>query len=366
LNPIKKISIIGVGLIGGSLGLALKHAFPRLRIVGYDRTRVLEKALARGAVDEAATDVLSAVIQSDCIFFATPIAATIEILRAVGRFVPPRTIVTDTCSVKRVVLRAAKSYLPKGVVFIGGHPMAGSERSGIDAADPLLFENAYYILCPEKRHRRGRESTNALVQLIEATGGRVLYMDAGVHDRIVASVSHLPQLLAVALMNVVAGKQDPRSIRLAAGGFRSLTRVASSDFTIWKDILRMNTPEVSRSLGRLIKELREYKTALDSRRVERLATRFSTAKKSRELIPRDVKGFHHPLVDVFVSVEDKPGSLSRICAALARRRINISDLELLKVREGETGTFRMSFESVKVAREAMKILANAGYRVTAS
>ena len=142
MKPIKKISIIGVGLIGGSLALALKRTHPRLTIVGYDRTAVLRKALKCGAIDEAATDLLSAVIQSDCLIFATPISTTLEMIRSVGRFVSPQTIVSDVCSVKGAVVKAARKFLSKEVLFIGGHPMAGSERGGIDAADPLLFENA--------------------------------------------------------------------------------------------------------------------------------------------------------------------------------------------------------------------------------
>lgn len=364
---IKRISIIGVGLIGGSLALALKQARPRLTIVGYDRSPVLQKALKRGAIDEAATDAISAVIQSDCLIFATPISSTLELLRSVGKFVSPETIVSDVCSVKAAVMRAAEKSLPKEVLFVGGHPMAGSERGGIDAADPLLFENAYYILCPRKTGpkvgAKENKRLNTFVDLIESTGARVIFLDGAVHDRIIASVSHVPQLLAVALTNLVARHGDSHSLRLAAGGFRDLTRVASSPYAMWDDILRTNKKEISRSLEKLIRELQRYKDSIDSSRLDKMRNQFLRARKFRGSIPKDMKGFHRPLVDVFVSVEDKPGEISRISTALARRRINIKDMELMKVREGEMGTFRVSFESQKIADQALRVLRKAGYKV---
>lgn len=366
MKRLNRISIIGVGLIGGSLALALKQAYSRLRIIGYDRAPVLKQALKLGAIDEAATDLLSAVIQSDCIVFATPISTTLDLLRSVGKFISPGTIVSDVCSVKVPVEKVARKFLPNGVLFVGGHPMAGSENSGIDNADPLMFENAYYVLCVPKVARRSdhtrKELLKAFIGLIESTGGRVIFLDAALHDRIVASVSHIPQLLAVALMNLSAKESDSRSLQLAAGGFRDLTRVASSLYSIWDDIFRMNKKEISRSLEKLIRQLRMYQDSINLNRLENVRDQFVRAKNLRDAIPKDMKGFHRPLVDVLVSVEDKPGAISKISSALYRHHINIKDMELLKVREGEMGTFRLSFETEKVAKQAMKILDKAGFR----
>jgi len=324
----------------------------------------LARALKLHAIDEAATDLLSAVIQSDCLIFATPISTTIEMIRRIGRFIPPDTIVTDVCSTKVAVMKVAKRYLPKEVLFVGGHPMAGSERGGIESADPLLFENAYYILSPPRippMEKRKKSLLRALISLIESTGARVVFLDPAVHDRVVATVSHVPQLLAVALMTLVAKKRGTSSLRLAAGGFRDLTRVASSPFEMWAEILHTNRKEVSRSLKQLIRELERYRGMIVSNQIEKLGGEFVSAGKLRDSIPKDMKGFHHPLVDVFVSVEDKPGALSKISTALYRHRINIKDIELLKVREGETGTFRLSFETQKIANRAINILQKAGY-----
>jgi prephenate dehydrogenase len=363
LKPIKRITIIGVGLIGGSLGLALKRGRRRLTVVGYDQTPVLKKALRLKAIDEAATDLLSAVIRSDCLVLATPISTSLDIIRRIGRFVPPGTIVSDVCSTKAAVVTAAKKHFPRNVLFIGGHPLAGSEKGGIESADPLLFENAYYVLCPPKSTRRSREKDQlkALVDLLEVTGARLIFLDPAVHDRVVASVSHIPQLLAVGLMNMLSKQRGSTSLQLAAGGFRDMTRVASSPFDVWADILGTNKNEISHSLRLLIRGLGRYRSFIDSSQIEKFGAEFFMARKMRDSIPRDMKGFHRQLVDVFVSVQDKPGSLSRITTALYRRRINIKDIELLKVREGETGTFRLSFDTGIIADQAVATLRKAGY-----
>jgi prephenate dehydrogenase len=325
---------------------------------------VLTRALKLNAIDEAATDLLSAVIRSDCLIFATPISTTLEMIRRVGKFIPPDTIVSDVCSTKVAVMEVAKRCFPKKVLFVGGHPMAGSEQGGIESADPLLFENAYYILSPPRITRREKSKKlqlKALVGLLESTGARVVFLDPTVHDRVVASVSHVPQLLAVALMNLASKKRGTPSLQLAAGGFRDLTRIASSPFEMWAEILHTNRKEVSRSLKKLLRELERYRSIIDSKQIEKLGDEFLKARKLRDSIPKDMKGFHRPLVDVFVSVEDKPGAMSKISTALFRHRINIKDIELLKVREGETGTFRLSFETQKAANQAINILQKTGY-----
>ena len=365
MKPIRRVTIIGSGLIGGSLALALKRTRRHITIVGYDHPPILKKALKLGAIDEAATDLLSAVIQSDCIIFATPISTTLEMIRRIGKFISSDTIVSDVCSTKVAVVGAARRYLPKEVLFVGGHPMAGSERGGIESADPLLFENAYYVLSPPKFAQRGergrRAQLKAFVGLVESTGARVVFLDPAAHDRIVASVSHVPQLLAVVLMNLLLKQRGDPSLQLAAGGFRDLTRVASSPFEMWAEILDTNKKEVSRSLRRLLHELGRYKQLVDSGQIEKLGAEFSVARRLRDSIPKDMKGFHRPLIDVYVSVEDKPGAMSKISTALYRHHINIKDIELLKVREGETGTFRLSFDTHKTADEAIRILNKAGY-----
>ncbi|MCX6134090.1 MAG: prephenate dehydrogenase [Ignavibacteriales bacterium] len=360
-SSFKRITIIGVGVIGGSLGLAIKKHYPDVRIVGVDKGSVLGKALKRGAIDEAATDLRKALSGSDLVFLATPVSVIQRVLPKVAAFAPSRTVVTDVGSVKRSIMRRASRLFPYGN-FIGGHPMAGVELSGVDAAHPLLFENAVYVLSPMK-------STPPLMMqqcadFLKELGARIVLLDPDTHDEVASVVSHLPQLTAVALTNV-AGKEHRsgrRHLRLAAGGFRDLTRIASSRPEIWKDILEFNRDEIDKSLVLLIRELERYRTYLRKGTTD-LAARFRSARTIRDGIPKSMKGFLHPLAELYVFVKDKPGMMAKMTSVLAKAEINIKDIELVKVREGRGGTFRLAFESKEMSARAVVILKKAGFEI---
>ncbi len=280
---IRKVSIIGVGLIGGSLSLALKRANPRITIVGYDKKDVLRRALRRGIIDRAAQN-LEVAAQADVVILAVPVLTILQLIPKIARYVKSGTIVTDVGSVKSEIVKRAKKYFNEDINFIGGHPMAGSERQGIDAANPLLFTNAVYVLCPRKKIANG--VMNRFTRLIETTGAQILFLEPEAHDKATAAVSHVPQLLAVALMNVVSSlNHNNQNVRkLAAGGFRDLTRIASSPYNVWNDILLTNRKEVSRALDRLIQRLKKYKSALKNFQTTYFEKEFVRSRRSREKI----------------------------------------------------------------------------------
>ncbi len=360
-SPFARITIIGVGVIGGSLGLAIRERFRFVRVTGLDRPDVLRKARRRGVVDRAARDLRDAMRDADLVFLATPISSILKLLPVVARYAPRDAIVTDVGSVKRDIVRRASKDFPRGT-FIGGHPMAGVELSGIDAAHPLLFENAVYVLTPTPLNPPSivRRFAKFLVEL----GARVVILDARVHDEVVSVVSHVPQLTAVALTSV-AGKLHPSSkgyLRLAAGGFRDLTRIASSRPEIWGDILSSNRVEIERSLKLLTRELERYRHLL--RRGGRpFSPIFREARRIRGRIPKSMKGFMHRLAEIYVFVSDQPGMLARLTSSLAKAKINIKDLELMKVREGRGGTFRLAFDSRETAARATAILRRTGFEI---
>jgi prephenate dehydrogenase len=360
-----RVSILGVGLMGGSLGLAWKKRRPELVLTGYDRPAVLEKARRRGAVDHAAETLEQAVAGAAVVVLAAPLAENAVLLPALAPLLPPGAVVTDVGSVKAAVVAQARSVLPAANPFVGGHPMAGAEQGGIDHADALLFENATWVLCPPEATPEAVfiQRFASLIDLVEATGARVLLMEAGRHDRIAALVSHLPQLVAVTLMNLAAARhaEDDGFLRLAAGGFRDLTRIAASPFPIWHDILRANTPEVVVALTRIIDALDQQRQDLHSGQVTALEAAFIAARTTREAIPRNTKGFLHPLAEVFVYVEDQPGALLTMLQALLKAGLNLKDIELLKIREGTGGTFRLGFARVEEALHAQETLLQAGY-----
>jgi prephenate dehydrogenase len=188
-------------------------------------------------------------------------------------------------------------------------------------------------------------------------------MDAANHDAVASAVSHVPQLVAVAMMNL-AGRDHPqakRHLRLGAGGFRDLTRIASSPFGLWSQILPSNRAEISRSLRLLEKTLASYRRDLQKGRIGSLEREFRSSRGLRDRIPKDMKGFVHRLETLEVFVSDKPGSLARLTGALAKRRINIKDIELMKVREGTGGTFRLSFETSEERVNARRVLLRNGF-----
>ncbi|HTR81369.1 MAG TPA: prephenate dehydrogenase [Bacteroidota bacterium] len=356
------ITIIGLGVIGGSLGLALKQSNPGVKIVGFDEPDVLRTAKKRKAIDRAASSLKDALSRADFVFMCTPVSAIVKMLPNVSRFIMAHAIVTDVGSVKGVIDAAARKYFSGRGVFVGGHPMAGSEGSGMKYADPLLFQNAAYVLCPLRNDRR---AVQPLVRLLKSIGAHILMMDAREHDRVAASVSHLPQLLAVSLMDFAAGKNKESAafLQLAAGGFRDMTRIASSPFPIWKDILQSNRREVKGVLREFRGAIKNVDAMLNERTLSSMGKKFVRAKSFRDEIPKNSKGFLHSLHDLFVWVDDKPGVLAKMTAALYKKGININDIELLKVREGRGGTFRLSFESGEAAASAAKVLRAKGIRV---
>ena len=354
------IVIVGVGLIGGSLGLAIRRTHPDIRITGVSSPGAVRSALEMGIITcgYGYGELGDAVKGADLVVLCTPIHRIRDLLALLGTLLEPGVLVTDVGSTKRAIASHAAEVLPLGVHFIGGHPMAGSENRGVLAADPFLFQNAIYVLCPAEGTPVSHiESFSALLGDI---GAHVTVMDAETHDRIAAAVSHLPQMLAVALVEMVGGLNSERApyLRLAAGGFRDMTRIASSPFGIWDDIFRTNDDAVRETVDAFIERLRKLRDRIGT---QALAEDFEIANVTRAAIPKDTKGFLRTLSDVLVVVEDKPGVIARIAAELAGEGINIRDIEVLKVREGEGGTLRLAFEREEEALRAVELMERIGY-----
>ena len=362
---IHKVAVIGLGLIGGSLALALKKHDKSIHITGYDFPDVLDKASERNAIDKPCSSLKEAVEAADLVILAVPISKILFFLSEISPLLKSGAIVTDVGSVKQNIMEHALHVLPQDISFIGGHPMAGSEKNGMHHADPYLFENATYALCPppEKHKSIPKEKFEYLIQLIEKLGARIIILDAEKHDRIAAAVSHLPQLLATTLMKYVGNyhDKDDTYLSLAAGGFRDMTRIASSKFAMWKDIFIANEAQIVNVLEGFNTELQNVISIFKSSRIDEMQESFLKAQTSRGLIPKASKGFLHPLADVYVYAEDKPGFLYRLTEVIHLANINIKDLELLKIREGIEGVFRIGFENKTESTAAIEALKEAGY-----
>jgi prephenate dehydrogenase len=288
---ISRVTVLGTGLIGGSFALALRKYTTEMHISGWDRADVLREAQNRGAVDECFSgDLMPALQKADLIYIALPIAATIDLLPEIARHAPPHALVTDACSTKvRIVQAAAETFSSKkGPLFLGGHPMAGKELSGIAHASADLFrENTYALIAksselvvagreirsssPEKEPGVSEDPrVSAFVKILEKIGARPLWLGAPQHDYAVGLASHLPQLAAVALAGFLYDRLDENGlpITLAGPGLRDSLRLAGSPYSTWRDIVLTNQEVLSAALDLFARRLDDLREKLASRELE--------------------------------------------------------------------------------------------------
>lgn len=276
-----RVAIVGLGLMGGSWGLALKkHGYAGQR-VGCDQKGIVKHAMALGAIDEGAEDVAAAVRDADLIILATPVGAILELLPCLKTAALPRALVTDVGSTKRLICQRARELFGDEPLFLGGHPLAGKERSGLENAEAALFENARYVLTPLVPGHTSDVRVKAFASLLATLGARPYWSDASSHDRAVAFLSHLPQLLSSGLASLIADEsaEERLPLELAATGFRDVTRLAESPYAIWRDICLTNIENIQRALEALIEKLESMKIHLSDRE---LAREFRQAARLRE------------------------------------------------------------------------------------
>lgn len=276
----KQVTIVGLGLIGGSLGMVLRRRRAAVRVVGLSRRRAtLRRARQRGAIDEGTTNAQAAVRHADLVILATPVDAIVPTARRLARFCRPGTVFTDVGSTKAAVVRALERSLPAHVTFIGGHPVAGSEQSGIEAADPQLFDGCLAILTPTAR--TARAAVRRVTQLWTAVRARVVRMSPRQHDRALAATSHLPHLVAACLLRTV----DARGLSSTPRSLLDMTRIAKSDPHLWDDIVMTNRAQLLTVMEQFARHWRTLRR--DLARGDRRALRqfLAQAKARRERLP---------------------------------------------------------------------------------
>lgn len=284
-----RIAIIGLGLIGGSVGLALRRAEAGFEVVGFARRpEAASRALEIGAVDRTEGSLISAVKDAELVLIATPAMAMKEILAEIGGSLREGSIVTDTASTKAEVMDWAEVTLPPSVSFIGGHPLAGKETSGIEAADGGLFQGCTYCLIAGRG--AAKEARDTVAGLVRQIGANPLFIDASEHDGLVAGISHLPLLISVALITATTKSPSwPEMARLAASGFRDLTRLASGDPRMSRDICLTNREPILHWIDDYIEEMRALRRLVSEGGVkggagesEKLEEAFMRAREERE------------------------------------------------------------------------------------
>ena len=281
--PFQRVTVVGVGLIGGSFALALREKFPNVEVTGHDRSDVIDRARHAGIVTHSEADLAAAVHGADLVYIALPIGSTIDALPAIAAAAKPDALVTDAASTKTVVCQAASRQFTRGAKFLGGHPMAGKESSGVEHASGDLFEATRYALIADAAEPDTR--VKAFAGLIRTIGAEPVWCDAETHDWAVGIVSHLPQMLSVALASVVRDETDETGmpLTLAGPGLKDSLRLAGSPYTVWRDVALTNRENIARALDRMTQAIEHLRTRLGSKD---LGDEFSAANELYKFLQR--------------------------------------------------------------------------------
>jgi len=285
--PLRQITIVGTGLIGGSFALALKKRRFKGHIVGCDRASVLERARRKGIIEKVQVDPVKAVQGSQIVLLATPVGAIVDLIRRLGPALSDRTLLTDVGSTKVEVLAQAQKVFGKDLRhrFLGGHPMAGKEESGVEFSDPDLFQGTTWFLTPAAGQKITVDLSEEFVRWIEKIGAQVTTIDAETHDQLCAWTSHLPQMLSTAFAAALVDEFGKNGSLLESGGraLREMTRISASPYSMWRDIALTNKENIRRALLKLEQRLAHMRENLDNRELE---AEFERAHRLQEILPR--------------------------------------------------------------------------------
>ena len=350
------IAFIGLGLIGGSLAKGIKRARPDIRIMAYMRTRSkLEQAKKDGIVDVILDGIDEQLKECDLIFLCTPVEYNAQYLSKIRSYLKPGALITDVGSTKTDI---HEEILRQGLTdyFVGGHPMAGSEKTGYENATDHLLENAYYIVTPpEGLDQSGSETgnippkyaenANRIIAVAQTVGAIPLVLDYMEHDKVVAAISHLPHLVASSLVNLVKDADSPAGTmkRVAAGGFKDITRIASSSPEMWEQICMTNVEPIADMLERYIGSLQEILSEIKGHQGEAIYKLFEKSRDYRNTITDRAKGSVEPSYAFSVDVADEVGAISTIAVILAAKGISIKNIGINNNRERGEGALKIEF-----------------------
>ncbi|MFK9093454.1 prephenate dehydrogenase [Bacillus salipaludis] len=353
-----RVFVIGLGLIGGSLALCIKKEHNDAVIIGFDiNSEQARLAKMLGVIDEIAGNIYDGAIDADVIIIAAPVTETEQLLQLLADIpLKSEVIVTDTGSTKSKIVGSASRLKQRGITFIGGHPMAGSHKSGISAAKEILFENAFYLLTPEEQIDDTKVET--LKEWLVGTNAKFLTITPENHDYLTGIVSHFPHIIAAAIVRQTEKLSEAEGLipRLAAGGFRDITRIASSSPGMWKDILLHNRDILIELLDKWQEEMNGVKRLLEKENSVAILDYFQQAKQFRDGLPQKEKGAIPAFYDLFVDIPDYPGVVSEITGYLAKEKISITNIRILETREDIIGVLVISFQTDEDRQRAEKCI----------
>lgn len=358
-----RFGFLSLGLIGGSIALAIRQICPDAHIVAYARRQsTLDEALAAGAIDEGTTQINELFSDCDMIFLCAPVAVNNTFLEQLKPVLSDKTIITDVGSVKGSIHETV-TKLGLDSHFIGGHPMAGSERTGFANSKASLLENAYYILTPTPSVPA--EKLDAYRGLVTAMGAIPLVLDYRKHDYVTAAISHLPHVIAAALVNLIRDSDSEEGIMkmVAAGGFKDITRIASSSPAMWQQICLSNRENISALLSDYIRALTAFQAKLDKCDKNALYDEFDSARVYRDSFINASSGPIKRSYRIYVDIADKAGSLAQVTALLADNNLSIKNVGITHNRESEDGVLTVEFYEEASMTTAADVLAGSGFSV---
>lgn len=357
----KKAGILGFGLIGGSIALALENRC-YMEVVAFSRSEApLKKAYEDGVIAEYSTTDLGIFKDCDIVFLCTPVDKICDYAEKLIPILKEDCILTDAGSTKGDIYTRLSAY--KELNYIGGHPMAGSEKTGYNAAKDSLYENAFYVLTPAP-HVEGR-LVEGYKELVEKIGAIPIILDPYRHDHIVAAISHMPHVIAVSLVNAVRSMDDDGTMHtLAAGGFKDITRIASSGAEMWSSICCENKDEILDVLDAFSAQIKDIADKIRNESHDEIAELFNEAKEYRDSFAEGKGRGPHKSYTFKADISDRPGAIAEIAKILSDHNLNIKNMSIMNNRDYSDGVMSIRLESDSDVSKACEILRAKGFTVT--
>ena len=358
-----KIGFIGLGLIGGSIAKAIRQYYPDYEIVAFDKNKEsLALATQESMIDVAATTIDNNFQNCNYIFLCAPVAYNTAYLKQLTEYLNDDCILTDVGSVKGIIHQKVEE-LGMTDCFIGGHPMAGSEKTGFDHSNERILENAYYILTPTPQV--AEEKVQTYEKFVESLKALPVILDYQLHDQITGTISHLPHIIASSLVNFVKTHDTHDEImkNLAAGGFKDITRIASSSPIMWQNICLKNKDNIVDILDQYIDSLEDFKEAIEREDDLDLYNRFESSRNYRNSMPSSSAGPIKKAFAVYCDIIDEAGGIAAIATILASNNISIKNIGIVHNREFEEGVLRIEFYDEDSSKRAVGLLQKFRYIV---
>lgn len=362
VSIIHNVSIIGLGLIGGSLAKALRQNCTSINIYAVDNCdESLRMSEQEGIINKGFRECCSEIFNSDIIFVCTPIRKAIEFISLLSKNVKDSCIITDVASTKNEICKFIEG-LEKPPIFIGGHPMAGTEKSGYVNSFSHLFQNAYYVLTPTKTTTE--DTLSSLTGLVNSIGAIPITVSPQKHDIVTGCISHVPHIIASTLVTLAKSENDSELIKLlAAGGFKDITRIASSNPTMWENVVLSNSTVIIELLNKCKKIIDNTICNISESNNAEIYNFFSNAKNFRDSFSTTSVGLIPKSYELILDIEDEPGIIGKITTLLGSNGINIKNINVSNSREYEQGCLRITLLDQINTDNAYKILSDYSYKV---